>query len=71
MLPKLSEGRVEWGMRECQRMRSYVFVECSRTKCFARDCRAPRALVCSEHDAVHRASPRRPPLLEEHLQVHP
>jgi ribosomal subunit interface protein len=30
-----AEGRVEWGMLECQRMPSYVFlVEWSRTKCF-------------------------------------
>ena len=50
------------------RTRSGLFVVCvSRT----RDCRVPFALVCFGHDAVQRTTPRRPPLLQEVLQVHP
>ena len=30
-----------------------------------------RSLVCSQHDAVQKATSRRPPLLRELLQVHP
>ena len=35
------------------------------------DCRSRCVLVCSEHDAAFKAVPRRPPLPQELLQVHP
>ena len=35
------------------------------------DCRQRTALVCLQHDAVEERIPRRPPLLQELLQVHP
>jgi hypothetical protein len=35
------------------------------------NCRWPGALVCWEHDAVEERIPRRSPLLQELLQVHP
>ena len=46
--------------------------ECSRPRnVLRRDCRPDDSLVCFEHDAVQKATPRRPPLLQELLQVHP
>jgi hypothetical protein len=35
------------------------------------DCRERSALVCWKHDAVEERIPRRPPFLQELLQVHP
>jgi hypothetical protein len=35
------------------------------------NCRWTGALVCWEYDAVEETIPRRPPLLQELLQVHP
>jgi hypothetical protein len=72
-VPKSTEGRVEWSKRGCQRIVRFPAVPfpLSLQIVLVGDCRVRRTLVCSQHDAVQKATPRRPPLLRELLQVHP
>ena len=63
---KSNEGRVEWSRHGCQRCADLII----SLKYSHRDCCAQHSLVCSEHDAVQKETPRRPHLLQELLQLH-